>query len=100
MRFRQQIALLASLVLGCLPAAVTAQRSPAAPTPTEIRASITYLEAQQVQLRNDATRKDAERRELEQQLDRVRRDQQLLDQQISATDQKIRQLEQALLQAR
>ena len=88
------------LVLGVMPPVVIAQRSPAAPTPTEIRAGITRLEAQRTQLKDQATRMDAERRELEQQLDRVRRDQQVLDQRVASIDLQIRQLEQSLLQAR
>jgi len=88
------------LVLGAMPTVAIAQRSPAAPTPTEIRAGITRLEAQRTQLKDQATRMDAERRDLEQQLDRIRRDQQVLDQRVANIDLQIRQLEQFLLQAR
>jgi septal ring factor EnvC (AmiA/AmiB activator) len=100
MRVCYPIALLFLAVLSSSPLALTPRRSPAVPTPSEIRASITQLEARRVQLKSEATRKDAERRELEQQLDRLRRDQQVLDRQIAATDQQIRQLEQAMLQPR
>jgi len=88
-----------SLFFG-LPFGASAQRGPGAPTANEIRANIARLEVQRTQLKSEAMHKDAERRELEQQLDRVRRDQQVLDQQMAGMGQQIRQLEQALLQPR
>jgi phage shock protein A len=86
------LALLAGVTL-----AASAQRAPGASTSGEIRADIARLEAERAQLRSEATRKDLARRELEQQLESVRREQMVLDQRLAATEQQIRQLQQALI---
>jgi septal ring factor EnvC (AmiA/AmiB activator) len=88
------------IVFLSVPLVAAAQRAPGAPAEGELRAGIARLEAQRQQLRSETTRKESERRELEQQLDRVRREQQVLGQRLAGIDQQIRQLEQALLQAR